>query len=61
MIYEGFLKAYKAWREKADADQSWAESHPLKIKGPDRIGHAQVPGIYRLLQYADSRSAFHIT
>ena len=31
MIYDGFLKAYKVWREKADTDPSWAESHPLKF------------------------------
>ena len=31
MIYDGFLKAYKVWREKADTHPSWAESHPLKF------------------------------
>lgn len=42
MIYEGFLKAYKAWREKADADQSWAESHPLKFEVEKTDGRLKV-------------------
>lgn len=28
-VHDGFLETYYRWKEKADADQEWKESHPL--------------------------------
>ena len=61
MIYDGFLKAYKVWREKADTDPSWAQSHPLKFGVEKTDGRLKVLtewGIYRLLQYAGLPAPF---
>lgn len=38
LLHDGFVKAYYAWREKADSDEEWAREHPLIFEVEKRDG-----------------------
>ncbi len=42
LVHDGFVHAYRAWKEKADRDPEWAEDHPLHFEVKKVNGSLQV-------------------
>lgn len=42
LIHDGFVKAFYAWKEKAESDEEWAREHPLIFEIEKRDGDFHV-------------------